>query len=205
MFVLIDWLVCLCSFTQHCVCAHLLNLVCWLTDYYVQRGLNVLTIVSLGATKWRRMDWKTKPKTMNQRKTKEMMEKVSHSSPQTITWNDELGENNNKDHCDAFNYKNLLTWVSLTGIWQVFNKGFSSDLCNFLMEVGSWTKCQLLRIRINQVWSGQLDIWHHDDIQEILITGHKHLNHKNRPPSLPDPGPIGPAGPHHQHQGSVRE
>ena len=167
---------CLCSLD---VCAHWLISVfvliystlclCWLTDYYVQRGLNVLTIVSLEATKWRRMDWKTKPKTMNQQKTEEMMEKVSPSSPQTITWNDKLGENNNKDH--------LLTWVSLTGIWQVFNKGFSSDLCNFLMEVGSWTKCQLLRIRINQVWSGQLDIWHNDDIQEILITGHKHLNY----------------------------
>ena len=161
MFVLVDWLACFCSFTQYCVCAHWLISVfvliystlclCWLTDYYVQRGLNVLTIVSLGATKWRRMDWKTKPKTMNQQKTEEMMEKVSPSSPQTITWNDKLGENNNKDH--------LLTWVSLTGICQVFNKGFSSDLCNFLMEVGSWTKCQLLRIRINQVWSGYLTSW----------------------------------------------
>ena len=68
------------------------------------------------------MDWKTKPKTMNQQKTEEMMEKVSPSSPQTITWNDKLGENNNKDH--------LLTWVSLTGICQVFNKGFSSELFN---------------------------------------------------------------------------
>ena len=115
MFVLIDWLVCLCSFTQHCVCAGWLIIMysevsmCWPSCHLERQNEDGWTgrRNQRQWTKGRRKRW---------------WKKVSPSSPQTITWNDKLGENNNKDH--------LLTWVSLTGICQVFNKGFSSELFN---------------------------------------------------------------------------